>query len=215
MGARPTQVRARLGPHSAGFSRQDTASSAPVASLPTAHSSRHPRSLLGFKRSLGPRRQLVVLVPRLFPLSSRRHSRCRRASRRRQTSAVHPFPPLPPGLPQPTQPKQEFTSLRPVALVSFFDGIGVAAQAVATLQVKPVLYFSFEVDPACQRCCTSQHATVEHQGDALSADPGRLAEILKARCPADTLLLVCAAPVSRLQFDSGLQFARCGRPRGR
>ena len=97
-----------------------------------------------------------------------------------QTNAVHPFPPLPPGLLQPTQPKQEFTSLRPVALVSFFDGIGVAAQALATLQVKPVLYFSFEVDPACQRCCTSQHATVEHQGDALSADPGRLAEILKA-----------------------------------
>ena len=88
--------------------------------------------------------------------------------------------------------------------MSFFDGIGVAAQALASLQVKPVLYFSFEVDPACQRCCASQHATVEHQGDALSADPRRLAETLKARCPADTLLLVCAAPpVSRLQFDQG------------
>ena len=52
VGARPTQDRAPPGPHSAGFSRQDTASSAPVASLLTAHSSRHTRFLLGLKRQL-------------------------------------------------------------------------------------------------------------------------------------------------------------------
>ena len=47
VGARPIQDRA---PHSAGFSRQGTASSAPVASLLTAHSSRHTPFLLGLKR---------------------------------------------------------------------------------------------------------------------------------------------------------------------
>ena len=52
VGARPTQDRAPPGPHSAGFSQQDTASSAPVASLLTAHSSRHTPFLLGLKRQL-------------------------------------------------------------------------------------------------------------------------------------------------------------------
>ena len=87
-----------------------------------------------------------------------------------------------------------FTQLRPVALLSFFDGIGVAAQALKSLCVKPSLYFSFETDVACQRCCTSQHSSVEHQGDALAVDPSRLASTLQTRCSPDTVLLVCAAP---------------------
>ena len=87
-----------------------------------------------------------------------------------------------------------FTQLRPVALLSFFDGIGVAAQALKSLCVEPALYFSFETDVACQRCCTSQHSSVEHQGDALAVDPSRLASTLKTRCSPDTVLLVCAAP---------------------
>ena len=87
-----------------------------------------------------------------------------------------------------------FTQLRPVALLSFFDGIGVAAQALKSLSVEPALYFSFETDVACQRCCTSQHSSVEHQGDALAVDPSRLASTLKNRCSPDTVLLVCAAP---------------------
>ena len=81
-----------------------------------------------------------------------------------------------------------------MALLSFFDGIGVAAQALKSLCVEPSLYFSFETDVACQRCCTSQHSSVEHQGDALAVDPSRLASTLKTRCSPDTVLLVCAAP---------------------
>ena len=111
-----------------------------------------------------------------------------------QQKQEHPFPPLPPGLSQKETPPVPFTQLRPVALLSFFDGIGVAAQALKSLRVEPALYFSFETDVACQRCCTSQHSSVEHQGDALAVDPSRLASTLQTRCPSDTVLLVCAAP---------------------
>ncbi|OLP99308.1 hypothetical protein AK812_SmicGene18150 [Symbiodinium microadriaticum] len=100
---------------------------------------------------------------------------------------------LPPKPQTETRPVP-FTQLRPVALLSFFDGIGVAAQALKSLCVEPSLYFSFETDVACQRCCTSQHSAVEHQGDALAVDPSRLASTLKTRCSPDTVLLVCAAP---------------------
>ena len=114
-----------------------------------------------------------------------------------QQKQEHPFPPLPPGLPPKPQTETQpvpFTQLRPVALLSFFDGIGVAAQALKSLCVKPSLYFSFETDVACQRCCTSQQSSVEHQGDALAVDPSRLASTLQTRCSSDTVLLVCAAP---------------------
>ena len=56
-----------------------------------------------------------------------------------------PFSTSPPRLPAKAETSQTCTSLRPVALLSLSDGFGPSAQALKSLQVKSVLYFSFEM----------------------------------------------------------------------
>ena len=85
-------------------------------------------------------------------------------------------------------------SSRPIAVLSFFCGIGTTFLAVRDLGVSPVLSWCWELDEECKRVTSGHSPRVRHWGDALASDPQWTAQLLQAHGPTDTLVLVCASP---------------------
>ena len=83
---------------------------------------------------------------------------------------------------------------KPVALLSFFDGISSAHQSLLDIGVRPVLSWAWELDPACQQVVKSRHPEVVQKGDALTTDPAGVIEALRTQCQKDTFVLVACAP---------------------
>ena len=92
------------------------------------------------------------------------------------------------------QPQSSAHSARPIALLSFFDGIATAHQALLDLKIEPVVSWSWETNEACRQVVKARHPRVVQFGDALETPPDELVARLRSACPADTLVLVCAAP---------------------
>ena len=84
--------------------------------------------------------------------------------------------------------------VRPVALLSFFDGIATAHQALVDLKIKPIVSWSWETDEACRKVVKARHPNIVQFGDALATSPEEVIARLQSSCPANTLVLVCAAP---------------------
>ena len=101
-----------------------------------------------------------------------------------RVAAPHP-PPPPPKSPQPRFP---------VAVLSFFDGIGTALHALKTWSTRPVLSWSWELDPEAVKVASSQHPEMIHHGDVFGRKPAEVLSAVTASVPRDTVLLVFAAP---------------------
>ena len=82
----------------------------------------------------------------------------------------------------------------PVALLSFFDGIATAHQALVDLKIKPIVSWSWETDEACRKVAKARHPDGAQFGDAFATSPEEVIARLQSSCPANTLVLVCAAP---------------------
>ena len=95
-----------------------------------------------------------------------------------------------------------------VALLSFFDGIGSAHQSLLDLRIEPLVSWSWEVDPDCNKVVRQRHPRVVLQGDALSADPRKAVQALKDQCPPETFVVVACAPpcpdFSQIKGDKAL-----------
>ena len=79
-------------------------------------------------------------------------------------------------------------------MLSFFDGIGTAFEALRQLGMEPLISWSFETDPDCTKVCGERHPTVQHMGDALCISPHAAASRLAALAPESSVVLVTAAP---------------------
>ena len=94
------------------------------------------------------------------------------------------------------------------ALLSFFDGIGSAHQSLLDLRIEPLVSWSWEVDPDCNKVVRQRHPRVVLQGDALSADPRKAVQALKDQCPPETFVVVACAPpcpdFSQIKGDKAL-----------
>ena len=101
-----------------------------------------------------------------------------------RVSAPHP-PPQQPKAPQPRFP---------VAVLSFFDGIGTPLHALKTWSIRPVLAWSWEMDPEAVKVASSQHPEMVHRGDVFGRKPAEVLSAVTASVPKDTVLLVFAAP---------------------
>ena len=55
--------------------------------------------------------------------------------------------------------------LQSVALLSFFDGIAIAHQALLGLKIQPVVSWSWELHASCREVVKARHAQVEQFGD--------------------------------------------------
>ena len=84
--------------------------------------------------------------------------------------------------------------VRPVALLSCFDGIATARQALVDLKIKPIVSWSWETDEACRKVVKARRPDIVQFGDALATSPEEVIARLQSSCPANTLVLVCAAP---------------------
>ena len=84
--------------------------------------------------------------------------------------------------------------VRPVALLSFFDGIATAHQALVDLKIKPIVSWSWETDEACRKVVKARRPDIVQFGDALATSPEEVIARLQSSCPANALVLVCAAP---------------------
>ena len=109
---------------------------------------------------------------------------------------VAPRPPSGQSAPQGNQVTSSapWPQNQPLALLSFFNGIGTAELALQDLGVKPIRSYSWEVDRACTSVITSHFPDTKHMGsfDACSV-PGTLA-MLAQECPLETMVLITSAP---------------------
>ncbi|CAE7265094.1 DNMT3A [Symbiodinium sp. CCMP2592] len=112
---------------------------------------------------------------------------------------THSQPPASPA-PLPTQ-QPRF----PVAVLSFFDGIATALHAVKSWAIRPVLSWSWELDPEAIKVASSQHPEMIHHGDVFGRKPHEVLAALSASVPKDTVVLLFAAPpchdFSRIRSD--------------
>ncbi|CAE7236556.1 ftsH [Symbiodinium sp. CCMP2592] len=99
-------------------------------------------------------------------------------------------------LPHSSKPQtvQSHTCDTPIALLSFFDGIGSARQSMIDLQIEPIVSWSWELDPECNQVVGQRHPKTVLQGDALSADPQKAVAALQEQCPPGTFVTVACAP---------------------
>ncbi|CAE7040700.1 ftsH [Symbiodinium sp. CCMP2592] len=143
-----------------------------------------------------------------------------------QASMSHVTPPLPPvqhaSQPQASQPHvappgtgpqplatpvppQSQQPRFPVAVLSFFDGIATALHAIKSWAIRPVLSWSWELDPDAIKVASSQHPEMIHHGDVFGRKPHDVLAALSASVPKDTVVLVFAAPpchdFSRIRSD--------------
>ena len=85
-----------------------------------------------------------------------------------------------------------------VALLSFFDGIGSAHQSLVDLQIEPIVSWSWEVDPECNK--------VVRQG--IRASCCKATPCLTEQCPSETFVVIACAPpcpdFSKIKGDAAL-----------
>ena len=82
------------------------------------------------------------------------------------------------------------TSRRPIALLSFFDGVAAAHQALEDIGAFVTVSRAWETDEDCLRTVAGRH----QWGDVASSAPEKVASLLDQRCAEHTLIVICGAP---------------------
>ena len=94
----------------------------------------------------------------------------------------------------PTKVRTIGTSRRPIALLSFFDGIATAHQALEDIGAFVTVSWAWETDEDCRRTVAKRHPQIVQWGDVAGSAPEKVASLLDQHCTEHTLVVICGAP---------------------